>query len=149
MGSFSTRCMIMKKFFTGPVGSIIRELFTGNEVTGIEGVWTLQRQMVSIFGSFVKRPLSIISVSVQFGMDNILDDLLTGLTSVTVILIIIISLFSHLSLAAGKRVRMQQLAMWVEKFRVEMSRLTALSKQHGYHRVLCSLSETWKCAVAK
>lgn len=140
--------MIMKKFFTGPVGSIIRELFTGNEVTGIEGVWTLQRQMVSIFGSFVKRPLSIISVSVQFGMDNILDDLLTGLTSVTVILIII-SLFNHLSLAAGKRVRMQQLAMWVEKFRVEMSRLTALSKQHGYHRVLCSLSETWKCAVAK
>lgn len=109
--------MIMKTFFTGPVGSIIRELFTGNEVAGIEGVWTLQRQMVSIFGSFVKRPLSIISVPVRFGMDNILDDLLTGLTSVTVILIIIIiSLFSHLSLAAGKRVRMQQLAMWVEKF---------------------------------
>lgn len=109
--------MIMKTFFTGPVGSIIRELFTGNEVAGIEGVWTLQRQMVSIFGSFVKRPLSIISVPVRFGMDNILDDLLTGLTSVTVILIIIIiSLFSHRSLAAGKRVRMQQLAMWVEKF---------------------------------
>lgn len=108
--------MIMKTFFTGPVGSIIRELFTGNEVAGIEGVWTLQRQMVSIFGSFVKRPLSIISVPVRFGMDNILDDLLTGLTSVTVILLIIISLFSHLSLAAGKRVRMQQLAMWVEKF---------------------------------
>lgn len=110
--------MIMKTFFTGPVGSIIRELFTGNEVAGIEGVWTLQRQMVSIFGSFVKRPLSIILVPVRFGMDNILDDLLTGLTSVTVILIIIIiiSLFSHLSLAAGKRVRMQQLAMWVEKF---------------------------------
>lgn len=109
--------MIMKTFFTGPVGSIIRELFTGNEVAGIEGVWTLQRQMVSIFGSFVKRPLSIISVPVQFGMDNILDDLLTGLTSVTVILIIIIiSLFSHRSLAAGKHVRMQQLAMWVEKF---------------------------------